>query len=302
MAPNFRPVPLQPNLPLPGQMPGPMALPPGMGLPPDPAAQMAAMPPIPPGSVIAAALKLLRQGRLFDFRVEVSADTLIEPDLEAERDARNQFIQNTTQFLQSALPAVQSMPQITPLIQGLLMFGVRSFQSGRDLEGIIESSLQAVASAPPKEPPPDPKVEAIKAKTQSDMQIAQQKAQMEQQSQQAELQVMQQKAKAEIDAMLQKAQMEIQAMMQKAQAEIQIMREKGQADVQVKRETAQVQAQTALQDSAVNAQANQMSHEQALMHDHQQHVQRLQQEQVASEANAAHEQGEPRAERKGEGE
>jgi hypothetical protein len=186
-------------------------------------------PPVPPSAqgVVLQAIQLLRNGKLIDYRIEIAADTLVEPDLDAERDARNQFLTAVTQFLQQAMPAVQSNPQFMPIAQALLMFGIRGFRVGRDIEGIIEAAFEDMKANPPP-PPPDPKAEALKAKTAAD----QQKMQGEAQLKQAELQGEMQKMQAEMSLKMQQMQGELQNDREKHAAEMQALQEKTQAEIQ----------------------------------------------------------------------
>jgi hypothetical protein len=298
------------------RMGGSMMPPPPLGMGPQPMPPVPPPPPPGPQDVISAALKMLKDGRQADFRIEVSSDTMIEPDLEAERSERNQFVQNITGFLQQALPAAQAMPEIAPLIQGLLMFSVRGYRTGRDLEGIIESSITALATAPPKPPPPDPKMEAVKAKAQADQtksaqdgQIAQSKLQGEMQKMQAEMQLKMQEMQATLQLEREKQAGELQAMREKTQAEVEAILIKANVTAETTRQAAEQKAalqvgaeQQAVQSRAATAQQdmaiNQATHEQTLQQSKETHKQDL----VQSEADAKHERSEAAKEKKAEGE
>jgi len=209
-----------------------------------------APPPQPPMSlqqnVVAQAIQLLRSGAQLEFKVEIVAESLIEADLQAERQDRTAFLTAVTQFLQSTLPAMRDVPQLAPLVQGLLMFGIRGFRIGRDVEGLIESTMTQLAQTAKammsKPPPPDPKIELEK-----------QKAAIEMQKSQADASTQQQKAAADVQAMQQKAQAEIQVMREKAQAEIEIAQQKAFADIQIARDKAQLTSQAAAQATVLRA-------------------------------------------------
>lgn len=217
----------------------------GGGMPPP---MQPPAPPMPPTqqNVIEQALKLLKQGKLADYRIEVAADTLIEPDLDAERDARNQFITGVTQFMQQAMPAVQQNPQMLPIVKTLMLFGIRGFRNARSVEGVLEAAFDEM-QANPAPPPPDPKAEALKMKGQLD----QQKAQMDQQAAQADVAMKQQSMQME----MQKMQAELANERERNQMEMQALREKTQADVEAILIKANVQAEVARNKAAADAQA-----------------------------------------------
>jgi hypothetical protein len=246
--------------------------PPGMAPPPP-------MPPPPPPQpdVIQQAIELLRDGRLLDFRIDVSAESLVEPDMVEERQARSAFLASITQFMQAGIPAAAQTPEIAPIVGALLTWGIRGFRVGRDVEGIIETSVQqlvAKAKQPKPPPPKDPKVQAAEVK-----------AQAEQAGQQADAQQamaeIQMKMKAQADdsnRKMQEMQAEIAADRERTSAEIQALREKNAAEIEAILIKANIQAQAAqakaVTDATVSANAQQQSlafneaeHAQAMQHD-----------------------------------
>lgn len=278
--------------------PGMGAPPPGMGMQPP---GMGMPPPPPPdhASIVQQAIQLLRDQRSM-FRIEVAADSLIEPDLDAERQRRNEFLTAVTQFLQEAVPAAQQTPEMAPLLNALLLWGVRGFRVGRDIEGMIESSLAKMGAAGPKPPPPDPKIEALKVKAGIDQQKAnddraaaqaefameQQRLQQEMEMEREKLQAFREKAQAEVQAMLQKAQAEVDAILMKAQVTAGIQRDKAVQDAQ----------NTALQtEASVASDAARMQHDmqqsdqvhaQQIEHGAQAHEQSLEQTKAAAKVKA----------------
>jgi hypothetical protein len=266
--------------------------------------------PSPPGptsqGVVMQALQLLRNGKMIDYRIEVTADTLVEPDLEAERAARNEFLTGVTQFLQQALPAVQGNPKFLPIAQALMMFGIRGFRVGRDIEGVIEAAFEDMR-ANPTPPPPDPRAEALKAKAaadqqkaQADQQATQMKIQGELAASQQEMQMEMQKMQAELAMQREKNQMEMQAFQQKTQAEIEAILIKANVQAEAARNKAAVDAQVKsqeVQDDVVRR-ASEMDMNAA---EHQQEMAHAQ-ESNQNELDMQHEQSEAQAEKKAEGE
>lgn len=212
------------------------------------------MPQVPPTNIVQQALQLLRKGRLVDYRIEVASDSMIEPDLEAERTARNEFITAVTQFTQQAFPAMQQMPALTPVVQALMMFGVRGYKVGRDVEGIIEAAFNELRNNPPQQPP-DPKAEALKMKAQMDAQKQQADAQAKAQEQQGEFMLEQQRMSMELQKMREemvlereKAQQEAENDRRKMMAEIQAIMIKAFVEAEVKRGEMVQKAEAAAQE------------------------------------------------------
>jgi hypothetical protein len=301
-----QPPPMAPQAPpAPGGMlPQPAPL--GNVVPMNPGMPMPVAEPPPPMGIVAQALQLLRQGRLADYRIEIDSDTLVQPDLETERAARNEFITGITQFLQQALPAVEGNPQFLPIAQSLLMFGIRGFRVGRDIEGVIEAAFDDMRNNPPP-PKPDPKAQALQAQAQND----QMKIQGDLAAKNQELQMEMQKMNAEIVADREKRQTELESLREKTMAEVQAILIKAGVQAQVTRDAAAQKATIAsaqmqgdiVQGAQEMAQAD-AQHQQDMAQSAQTHQMSLQQaaETNANEADKAHEQGESSAERKAEGE
>lgn len=178
--------------PLPPGAPGvSSAAPAGPGAPMQPSPRQAA------DQRFADAMALLKNDKMRTFRVSIETESTIGVDREQEKKDRTEFIMATAQFLQNALGIGQGAPELQELLAHLLMFGVRGFRVGRELEQEFEITIEkmrqkqkAMASQPPKPTP-----EEIKAKTQMDvaqleaknkLQIAQLTAQSDLQSKQME--------------------------------------------------------------------------------------------------------------------
>ena len=133
------------------------------------------------------AIELLKNDQTRGFRIEIEVDSTVIADQEQEQKARVEFLQMAGQFLQQAVPLAQQVPEIGVLAGQMLLFGVRGFPVGREMEAVFETALeqlQQAASQPKPEPPPDPAI----VKAQIDAQIAQQKMQQDAALAQAKLQ------------------------------------------------------------------------------------------------------------------
>lgn len=88
-----------------------------------------------------AGLELLKTGGMREFRINVSTETIVAADEQAEKQARSDLLDKVTGFLQQYAQAPVAM---MPFLSQLLLFVVRSYKSGRELEDSLESALNAM--------------------------------------------------------------------------------------------------------------------------------------------------------------
>ena len=138
------------------------------------------------------ALQLLRNQKLRDFRIDIETDSTIALDDQQQKMAASEFMQAVAQFFQQFGPLVQMYPQFAPMVSEMLTFLVRRFSAGRQLEGIIEQTMQQVAQAV-SQPKPDPNAELEKAK----LQLTAQEQQADTQDKQAGRQLEAQRVQSE---------------------------------------------------------------------------------------------------------
>lgn len=117
----------------------------------------------PDPQVFQAAMAMLKNQRLRDFRIDIETDSTIALDDTAEKQAASEFITTVGTFFTQFGPMVQQMPPLAPLMSEMLMFLVRRFHAGRSMEGMIEETMQKVAQLA-QQPKPDPKTEIEKGK------------------------------------------------------------------------------------------------------------------------------------------
>lgn len=185
------------------------------------------------------AVALLRNNRLRDFRIEIEDKSTIQADEMEQKEARVEFLSAVGAFIEKALMIPPAMaPIMIPALGKMLLFGVRGFPIGLELETMLEDTItrltkhaEMMAQQPP---PPDPdviKAQAAVAKSQSDMQIKQAESQAAMQVEQMRMQAMQMKTQSD---------------MQIAQVQLQIKQIEAQiAGVQLQHEAAQSEAQNA---------------------------------------------------------
>jgi hypothetical protein len=119
------------------------------------------------------AIQLLKNDQLRGFRVEIEVDSTVVADQEQEQAGRVAFLQMAGKFLAEAVPLAQQVPELANLAGQMLLFGIRGFPVGREMESVFETALeqlQQAGSQPKPEPPPDPAI----VKAQMDAQTSQQ--------------------------------------------------------------------------------------------------------------------------------
>lgn len=136
-------------------------------------------------------MALLRDNMVRCFRVDIETDSTIEPNEQEEKQGAVEFVGMVGQFLEQAMPAVQAAPQMMPMLGEMLMFVVRKFRAGRQLEDVIEKTMteMSVQAMQPKPPPPDPAM----VKVQGELEADQQRMGMEERMQTHQMQLDEQK-------------------------------------------------------------------------------------------------------------
>jgi len=153
-----------------------------------------------------AVVELLRDERTRGFRIDIETDSTVEPDEQAEKQRRMEFLTAVSTFMREAMPALQLRPALAPVMKEMLLFLVRGFRVGRSMEDVIERAMddieKAAAQASQAPPQPDPKVVKAQADAKLDEQRLHQEGQLEarRQDQEAQLAVRAQDIDADIRA------------------------------------------------------------------------------------------------------
>ena len=178
--------------------------------------QIQALPDPEKENAFMQAYQLLKDDRLRGFRVEVETNSTVMMNDTEEKQNRIEFLEAVGAYLERALPTVEQYPQMAPMIGKMLLFGVRGFRAGRQLEVDIEDFVNQISEMPP---PDEEGNESEQAKVQMEQQKAQMQMQMEQQKAQTEMGLT--KFKAETEA--QKLMMQMQANQEEMQVRMQEM-------------------------------------------------------------------------------
>jgi hypothetical protein len=183
--------------------------------------------------LVPQALALLKSESAKNFRIEVTSDSMIYQDEQQEKQNRVEFLTAVSQFVQTALPVGQAVPELVPLFMEMLKFGVTAFKAGKQIEGLIDETadkFREQARAQEGQPkPPSP-----------EMQKLQMQAQMKQQEMQAQMQMEQQKMQMQIE--MERAKQEYQS--QETQVRMQMEMERDAAEREMELKVAQMKMMT----------------------------------------------------------
>ena len=156
-------------------------------------------------------MEMLRSEKVRPFVLDIETDSTIQPDEDAEKQRRTEFITAVGGFIGQVVPVAAQLPEIAPLASEMLKFLASGFRAGRELEGAIEKFAETVEQKASQPQPPSPEAQAAQAKAQAEqqkLQIAQAKQQSDQQIAQAKQAADQQAAQQKAQADQQKAAME----------------------------------------------------------------------------------------------
>ena len=182
--------------------------------------------------LIPEALELLKNEPAKNFRIEVTSDSMIYQDEQAEKQNRMEFLQSVGAFMQQVIPAAQSIPELAPMLMEMVKFAVTAYKVGKGLEGIIDETADKFreqakqTEGQPKPPSPE------QQKMQMEMQLAQAKMQAAQQQAQQTAQLEQQKITMQME--LEKAKQEYQAQENQLKFQLEDQRNMRQAEMDLK--------------------------------------------------------------------
>lgn len=104
-------------------------------------------------------MDLLRNDPVRTFRIDIETDSTIKTDQVQERADRIEFVKASTDYLTQAVQIGSQSPQLVPLLGQFLSFAVRGFKIGREMEEVIDQTLEQLQQPPE----PDPLAEKVKA-------------------------------------------------------------------------------------------------------------------------------------------
>lgn len=160
------------------------------------------------------AVQLLQSEEGFEWRIQVTADSIAQADYAADKADRIEMLTAVASYMGKASQMIQTAPQSAHLLVSMLKWAVAGFRNAAEIEGVLDQELDKLNKQPPEDKP-DPAAaqqQADQQKQQADMQMAQQRAQMDAQSKQQDMAVKQQLAQLDIQMKQQELQMKKQEM------------------------------------------------------------------------------------------
>jgi hypothetical protein len=108
---------------------------------------------------VEAVMGLLRDDQARGFVIDVETDSTIQPDEDAEKTRRMEFVTSVGGLIQQAAPLVMQAPMFGAFMGEVLKFAAAGFRAGRPLEAAIDQlveQLESMAKQPQQSAQPDP--------------------------------------------------------------------------------------------------------------------------------------------------
>jgi hypothetical protein len=244
--------------------------------------------------------QLLQNPMHREFRLDIETDSTIRMDDDAEKNSRVELVTAVGGFLDKAIMAGSTAPEIIPMLGELMMFAIRSFKSARPIEQAFEDAMDALqkSASQPKGPPPEVqkamaegqvKLTIAAQQAKLDAQIAQAKQQAEAQQESVKNQMEQ--VRADHDLQMQanleahKAQLKASSDMQIQEMKNRFEAEKVQFEVVAKIHIAQMEAHVKLNEKRMDLDHQGEQHDQDLHHQAQEGEKQRQHEKSMPKAN-----------------
>jgi hypothetical protein len=112
-------------------------------------------------------MEVLRDQRIRPFTLDIETDSTIQPDEQAEKQARNEFMGAFTQTTAALGQLVSATPEAAPLAGAMLKFVLAPYRAGRELNGQIDTFVEAL-QAKAQQPQANPQAEALKAQAENE--------------------------------------------------------------------------------------------------------------------------------------
>jgi hypothetical protein len=171
------------------------------------------------------ALQLLKDDKLRTYKVTIETDSTLAVDEQTAKAQVNEFMGAFGQFMNETQQFAQVAPAFAPAMGEMLLWALRHFRAGRQLEGSLENAiqqqLQMAAQAAQQPPPPDPRMVEAQTKMQINQQKAQQDGQIAQFRAQLDAQVKQHEMKLKEAAAAHSAQIDFAKMQNDANLKVQ---------------------------------------------------------------------------------
>jgi hypothetical protein len=198
--------------------------------------------------MIPQALEMLKSNPMRSFRIEIAADSLVQMDESQEKQDRMEMLGAVGQYLEKALPIIQSSPDVAPMIIELMKFGVTAFKVGKGVEGMIDETLDKIKASIQQKQGQLPQPSPEQLKIQAQQQDAEKQRQFDAQFA---------KDSAQVEIGMKQAQLQFEGQMeqQRLATEERMARMQTLLDQQFERWKAELQAATEIQKANISAKA-----------------------------------------------
>lgn len=121
----------------------------------------------PDAPLAMAAVQLLKDEEMNEYRINIEADSMAAMDWAAERDAAVQFMQGLGAFISQVAPMAQQVPAAAPVLMSLLQWSVSKFRVSTQIESVLDQAISALKQQGTPQPQPNPLQEAEVAEKQA---------------------------------------------------------------------------------------------------------------------------------------
>lgn len=121
-------------------------------------------------------VQLLRSEKTRPFILDIETDSTIQPNEDAEKQRRTEYLTAVGGFINQATPAMQAFPESGAFIAESLKFVASTFRAGRSMDAAIDDLAEKIKQTAGQPKPPSPeqvKAEAEKAKIEAELQKTQ---------------------------------------------------------------------------------------------------------------------------------
>lgn len=148
-------------------------------------------------------MELLRDQRVRPFALDIETDSTIQPDEDAEKQRRAEFLQVFGTTMQQLAALVEAKPEAAEFAGEILKFALAPYRVGRELDGAIDKFVEQVqeGAGEQQESPEQTKAKAEAQRMQAEQQMRQQETEAKIQLEQMKIEAAQQdrEAQAQID-------------------------------------------------------------------------------------------------------
>jgi hypothetical protein len=121
----------------------------------------------PDAPLAMAAVQLLKDEEMNEYRINIEADSMAALDWAAERDAAVQFMQGLGAFISQVAPMAQQVPQAAPVLMSLLQWSVSKFRVSTQIESVLDQAISSLKQQGMPQPKPNPMQDAEVAEKQA---------------------------------------------------------------------------------------------------------------------------------------